>query len=406
MEPLLGGGIGGTRSDLRLVNSAAQWFAVVLAIAAANMSTGIVIVSARRRGHPVGLTWIDVLRGVVAAGTLVVGAIAAGLATFRLDLFGVVSVVYFAVVVGAPAVALLLLGWWLSDRRARTVSRPVAVLVVPALLAGVMGIWGSAVAPYRLEVDRPELIAVPSARTGSQTIRIGVLTDLQAAHIGDYERSAIDLLMAQEPDLILLPGDILQADAAGHRRARAAVRELFGRLHAPGGVFVVPGDTDTYWPDTTDSLDPFVEGTDVRVLRNEIITTRVHDRSVRIAGLKLNYGSPAAAETASALESEVGDDDVRILLAHRPDAVDLLPSSPRTDLVVAGHTHGGQISVPGVGPLITMSGVPRAVAAGGLHWMGARRIYIGRGVGMERSQAPPVRLGVPPNIGILTVGSS
>jgi len=388
------------------MNTAAQWFAVMLAFVAAVAGVGVMVLSARRRAQPGHLVWIDVLRGAVAAGTMVVAAIAAGLMTFRLDLFGVVSVLYFAVVVGVPVVGMLVVGWWLRDRRGRSVSRPVAALLAPALLAGSIGVWGSAIEPYRLEVDRPDLIVVSSARTGRESIRIGVLTDLQAAHIGDYERSAVDMLMAQKPDIILLPGDILQADADGHVRERAAVRELFARLHAPGGVFVVPGDVDTFWPDTLDSLDPFVNGTDVRVLRNEIVTTQVGDRSVRIAGLALDYQSPAALGAVTALEAAPGADEVRILLAHRPDAVDLLPGSPRTDLVVAGHTHGGQVSVPGVGPLITMSGVPRAVAAGGLHQMGERRIYVGRGVGMERSQAPPVRLGVPPNIGILTIGNT
>ena len=78
-----------------------------------------------------------------------------------------------------------------------------------------------------------------------------------------------------------------------------------------------------------------------------------------------------------------------------------VPPSSRIDLVVAGHTHGGQVVVPGFGPIITLSGVPRAVAAGGLHEMNGNRIYVSRGAGSEQGQAPRIRLFCPPEVSIL-----
>jgi predicted MPP superfamily phosphohydrolase len=101
-------------------------------------------------------------------------------------------------------------------------------------------------------------------------------------------------------------------------------------------------------------------------------------------------------------ETETEDDGtIRILVAHRPDAVlDLAPDS-RVDLTVAGHTHGGQIVLPGFGPLVTFSGVPRHVGAGGLHEIDGNPIYVGTGVGLERGQAPQVRLFCRPSIGIV-----
>jgi predicted MPP superfamily phosphohydrolase len=68
---------------------------------------------------------------------------------------------------------------------------------------------------------------------------------------------------------------------------------------------------------------------------------------------------------------------------------------------VAGHTHGGQVVVPGFGPLMTMSEVPRDVARGGLHWIDGNPIYVSPGVGMERRQAPQVRLFARPSVGVL-----
>ena len=83
-------------------------------------------------------------------------------------------------------------------------------------------------------------------------------------------------------------------------------------------------------------------------------------------------------------------------MSHRPDTVLELPPDSRVDLTVAGHTHGGQIVLPGFGPLVTLSDVPRSVARGGLHTVDGNRIYVSPGVGLQRGQAPQVRLFSPP----------
>lgn len=63
------------------------------------------------------------------------------------------------------------------------------------------------------------------------------------------------------------------------------------------------------------------------------------------------------------LESAAGLGDVRLLVAHRPDTVLNLRPRTRIDLTLAGHTHGGQVQLPGVGPLMIASRVPRSVGA-------------------------------------------
>ena len=122
-----------------------------------------------------------------------------------------------------------------------------------------------------------------------------------------------------------------------------------------------------------------------------------------IGGVSLNYRSPEARTLARRLETLPGRGDIRILVAHRPDVVYRLAPRTRVDVVAAGHTHGGQLQLPFVGPPMIASRVPRDVGAGGLHELGGRRIYVSRGVGVERGQAPKLRLGAPPEVAVITL---
>jgi predicted MPP superfamily phosphohydrolase len=90
--------------------------------------------------------------------------------------------------------------------------------------------------------------------------------------------------------------------------------------------------------------------------------------------------------------------DHRIIISHAPDFVDALPVT--VDLVLAGHTHGGQVVVPLFGPPHTASRLPRRYA-GGLHEFRGTPVHVSRGVGMERGFEIPVRFLCPPEIGII-----
>jgi predicted MPP superfamily phosphohydrolase len=186
------------------------------------------------------------------------------------------------------------------------------------------------------------------------------------------------------------------------------VRALLARLDAPGGVFFVHGDVDQWWQGQESAL---FAGTSVQVVTDAVAHTRVRGRDVTIGGVSLAIRDPGrsshARDTVRALEAAPGEHDLRILLSHAPDAVYALAADSRVDLVVAGHTHGGQIALPLIGPLLTLSRVPRIAAAGGLHQVesnGARHwLYVTRGIGMERMQAPRVRFLCPPDVSVLTV---
>ena len=96
-------------------------------------------------------------------------------------------------------------------------------------------------------------------------------------------------------------------------------------------------------------------------------------------------------------------DVVDIVLAHSPDVVLNLRSAANIDLVVSGHTHGGQIRLPIYGPIWNVTELPDEVAAGGLHVVDGVPLYVSTGVGVQRGDSPKVRFGVRPSIGLIEV---
>ena len=94
-----------------------------------------------------------------------------------------------------------------------------------------------------------------------------------------------------------------------------------------------------------------------------------------------------------------------IVMGHAPDYMNnvLMGNVRREMLCVAGHTHGGQINLPGFGPPITLSRVPRWLAAGGLFQRHGAWLLVSRGVGMERGKAPRIRLNCRPQLVVVTL---
>ena len=317
--------------------------------------------------------------------------------------FGVIHLIYADLVVLLPTLGIaLLIGARLTLRGQRwwTLTNPVRIVALASLCAIPIGIDATWIEPFRLQLETAR-VAVSPRRDGSGVVRIGVLSDLQTARVSGYERDAVARLMALKPDIILLPGDVFQGNREAFEAERAALRDLLGQLSAPGGVYLVLGDVDKGGA----YLDEILRSTQVRLLVDESVRVDVGDRHVTIAGVELDVTTGRARETVEHLETDEGEGDLRILLAHRPDvALGLVPNS-RIDLVVAGHTHGGQIVLPWFGPPLTLTHVARAVAAGGLHSLGGNAIYVSRGVGCERGQAPRIRFLCPPEITLLEVGA-
>lgn len=291
--------------------------------------------------------------------------------------FGLIRFAAFAIFLHGP---LLLAGLALVARRRR--PRLAWTAAGGAVVILLVAVQAFLVEPHWLEVSRYSI----DAPELEEPLRIVVLSDLQTDGLGDYEKRVVETALEQEPDLILMPGDYVQeADEERRRRLRQELAALFRQssFGAPLGVVAVRGDVDgPGWQEA-------FAGTPVTV----VTSTRTLDLGpVRVTALSAkdarrpDFAAPAV-------------DAYSILLGHSPDFA--LGEVADADLLVAGHTHGGQVRLPLIGPLITFSQIPRAWAAGLTRLPSGPTLVVSRGIGMERGWAPRLRFLCRPQLVVL-----
>jgi hypothetical protein len=257
---------------------------------------------------------------------------------------------------------------------------------------------GGVAVTVRLTDDRWDLrvsrltIALPRLPKAFDGLRIAHITDV---HRGgfipiSFIRQAIRAAKAERPDLILLTGDYVSRSRDYIPECAAAL----GELSAPLGCYAVLGNHD-YWVDGDVVADNLTRIAHCRVLRNESAFIRRGGEQLAIAGLDdlvtLNDDLDATLAGLSA-------DDPVILLTHSPD-VTYSAASRRVDLVLAGHTHGGQIVLPWIGPPAPNCRLGRSFASG-LKQVNLTTLYTNRGVGMT---VLPWRINCPPEVAIITL---
>lgn len=250
-------------------------------------------------------------------------------------------------------------------------------LAALAALAGVMLLSLTAVRafllePHWLEVNRYRIVAPKITRP----LRIVVIADPQIDKIGHYEREVLRLAMAEKPDLLLFAGDYIQAFREDQQRLCREFNELLREMdiQTPLGAFAVRGNVDPLqW------MEIF------------------QDAGVRAVGETRSFDLGEVQLTCLGLRDSYRTSPVRypptggrfhILLGHVPN---FALGNGDADLIVAGHTHGGQLQLPWLGPVVTNSRLPRKLAHGFNVLPGGGKMIVSRGIGMERGYAPRFR---------------
>ncbi|ABB32869.1 metallophosphoesterase [Geobacter metallireducens RCH3] len=242
-----------------------------------------------------------------------------------------------------------------------------------------------------------------------QGLKIGLLTDLHASFVVSSEtiRSAGRLLMAEKPDLIVMTGDYISGStrflsgSVGQFKKEYLSKciDALSGLKAPLGIYGVLGNHD-FWsgPESVKAIcEAFTRQMGMVWLRNSSVEIRRGRGSLHLLGVD-DYWEPSCSLAAAC--KGVDTDGIKILLSHNPDINDeIFLLRERIDLVLSGHTHGGQVVVPFLGQPVMPSKFGQKYRAG-LVRDGDRQTYISRGVGCLLA---PIRLNCPPEATVLTL---
>ena len=272
-----------------------------------------------------------------------------------------------------------------------------ALLVVLACLAA----WAFWLEPASTVVRRVSL-AVPGWREEHRGLKIALLTDLHvgAPHMSPGRlRDIVGRVNEESPDLVIITGDFVIGGkdheggvAGGTFVEPEPIAEELKLLSAPLGAYAVLGNHD-HWYDG-ERVARALRGAGLRVLENEAVRVESGGRAFWLAGVADMWTRRPDIEGAL---REVSSDDPVILFTHNPDIFPKVP--PRVSLTLAGHTHGGQVSLPLVGRPVVPSQFGQRYAYG--HVVeGGRHLYVSGGVG---TSIIPARFRVPPEIVILTL---
>lgn len=309
-----------------------------------------------------------VLAGLLLGGCAAIGGKLLG------GLFLSLRWLCYAIFVGGPALLLL-------DARAN--GRRVSLVLALGLAA--VGLDAFVIEPRWLRVTA---LTVTSPKLQREH-RIALVADLQTDALGPYERDALAQALAWEPELVLFAGDYLQIeDDAAYEAMIPAFRALLrdAGLAGPGAPrsYAVRGNME--WRPGWETL---FNGTGV-IATGDTTTYPAEELSITALSFSDSFGQRPPPDAPG----------FQIVFGHGPDfALD----APHGDLLLAGHTHGGQVRLPGLGPLLTMSSVPRAWAWGLTQTRADQALYVSAGVGMERNRAPRLRFLCRPELVLITL---
>ena len=242
-----------------------------------------------------------------------------------------------------------------------------------------------------------KLPRLPQSFSGFRLVQI---SDIHAGYWMTPERfnNIVEMVKEQTPDLVAITGDFI-LKYGGLQENKLALEKhanIYKGLTGEYSTVAVLGNHD-HWYNAV-WVTNFLEENGVRVLINSFLSIERVNERFHIAGVDDVY---EGKDNLGELLAELPEDGGAILLSHEPDFADVSAATGRFDLQISGHTHGGQVTMPIIGPLV-LPYLGKKYHTG-LYKVGNMYQYTNRGVGMT---IPSVRFNCRPEITVFTLESA
>ena len=258
-------------------------------------------------------------------------------------------------------------------------------LFAVAVVGTLCMLYGRLVEPYWLDITHVS-IPNPKIPRGGR-LRIALISDVHSDPAARLEDRLPAAMAAEHPDLIVFTGDSINSP-----EGLPVFKGLLQKLREIAPTFVVKGNWDAwYW-----GYLGLFEGTGAVELDGSA-------RVLEIRGIKIGISGVAMRNEKSLDRALAGipSDALSVFLYHSPDFIKDV-AARNVDLYCAGHTHGGQVALPGYGALVTFSKFGKQYEAG-LYHEGKTFLYVNRGIGMEGGNVPRVRFWARPELTVIDV---
>ena len=278
-------------------------------------------------------------------------------------------------------------GFLMTIRRRNTRFTVIAI----ALLLGCY-FYGSKIEPNWIEVVSIQL-AIPNLTPAFNEFKIVQISDLHSSHFMPEKRldHIIKLINQQQADAITITGDIITKN--NDFNARKLEKKL-SKLVSQEGNLAVLGNHD-HWSKVTEKLKQVLINSRITNLDNQVYVIERGTEKLTFAGLDDPYwGEPDLEQVINQLP----DDSAAILLVHEPDYIEKSAKTHKFALQLSGHSHGGQIRIPFLDPLVLPPGGRKYFV--GLNQVEETIEYTNRGLGMT---GLPFRFNSRPEITVFTL---
>lgn len=284
--------------------------------------------------------------------------------------------------------------WGRTPRWAKRLRVSLAVIIL--FLGGIV-FWAFFIEPNRL-VIRHQTIRIDNWPQQLNGLRIAVIADIHAgAPFIDEKKLRLIVQRTNElrPDLIVILGDYMTGNGrVRHTMEPEVFAPILKDLSAPLGVYSVLGNHD--WWFSGRKVRAGLEQNGIKVLEDEVVQLNARGTSLWLVGLADLWTRPQNVE---ATINKVPEGVPVIALTHNPD---IFPQvSQRVPLMLAGHTHGGQVRFPLIGSVVHSSRLGERYEVGHV-FENNHHLFVTTGIG---TSILPVRFGLPPEIVLLTVNA-